>query len=176
MLLGGDPTQPKVGLLGRYLTTAKIFKCPADRSTTLLKNGRRYSRNRSCAMNIFIGTIVRSDIIGYPSVLKLQDMTTLQRSEILVWGDIHEDYLRSCALNVPDNQFTSSEIEDLPTSRHNRAGTISFYDGHVELHRWQEDITRQPVTGIFGYGITTGHNRDWLWLRTRMTRGKADKW
>lgn len=47
MLLGGDPTQPKVGLLGRYLTTAKIFKCPADRSTTLLADGRRYPRNRS---------------------------------------------------------------------------------------------------------------------------------
>ena len=181
MLLGGDSAQPKVGLLGRYLTTAKIFKCPADRSTTLLKDGRRYPRNRSCAMNAFIGTLAivaggggPADI--YPWVLRLQDVTTLQRPEVLVWSDTHEDFQFSCNFNVVDGLITSSGIDELPTSRHSLAATISFTDGHVESHRWLETVTRQPITGTQKSGITTGYNRDWLWLRTRMTRGKDDKW
>ena len=180
MVLGGDPAQPKVGLLGRYLPTGKIFKCPADRSTTVLKDGKRYPRNRSCAMNVFIGTSIDAlsgDPKGtYPTVLKLQDVTVLQRPDVIVWSDIHEDHLYSSVMNIYDDQISTPGMENVPASRHNRAATISFTDGHVELHRWQDSIMFAPATGIQQPILRSGRNSDWLWLRTRMTRAKTDKW
>ncbi len=181
MLVGGDLAQPRVGLLGRYVTTAKLFRCPADRSTTLLNDGRAYPRNRSCAMNGFIGTLAVVEGLDwgtplfYPHVLKVHDLDSLQRSELLVWSDIHEDYISSCAMNIPDNQYVQ-DFEDAPGTRHNKAAAISFVDGHVELHRWVEALTQQPVTGKFKGGYVTGRNRDWLWLRSRMTRAPSDQW
>src|SRR6266566_2447492 len=44
------------GSLGPYVKTHKVFKCPTDRSTTLLADGGSYPRVRSYSMNGFMGT------------------------------------------------------------------------------------------------------------------------
>jgi hypothetical protein len=46
MLLGGDPAQPGIGVLGPYVKTAKIFKCPVDHSTTLGASTHRVREGR----------------------------------------------------------------------------------------------------------------------------------
>src|SRR5439155_13502042 len=44
------------GSLGPYVKTHRIFKCPADRSTTTLADGKSYPRVRSYSMNGAMGT------------------------------------------------------------------------------------------------------------------------
>ena len=36
-------------------------------------------------------------------------------------------------------------IIDYPASNHNRAGGMSFGDGHAEVHKWVDDRTVKPV-------------------------------
>src|SRR6266436_6430708 len=49
----------RVGSLGPYLDTEKVFKCPADKSLSKMADGRSYPRVRSCAMNPFMGSKVQ---------------------------------------------------------------------------------------------------------------------
>jgi prepilin-type N-terminal cleavage/methylation domain-containing protein/prepilin-type processing-associated H-X9-DG protein len=176
MLLGGDPTQPGIGVLGPYVKSARIFRCPADRSTTLL-GGQRYPRNRSYAMNGFIGTEYLAIPHKVPSVLTVNALAALNRPEILTWMDIHEDYLDSCIINVVDGT-AHQEFEELPAGRHYGGAAVAFIDGHGELHKWQDQSTLAPVTGVFSrfYRPITGRTRDWLWMRQRMIRATTDTW
>jgi prepilin-type N-terminal cleavage/methylation domain-containing protein/prepilin-type processing-associated H-X9-DG protein len=181
MLMGGDPRQPKVGLLGKYVGSHKVFRCPADRSTSLLDNGRRYPRARSCAMNGYIGNPLwdRDPLQQFPrEVMTLDQLSQIGRSEVIVWYDIHEDFLRSCAVVLPevDGLRNPYIMEGVPGSRHLQAGTVSFVDGHVEIHRWKDPATRPPVQGVLKGGINTGLSADWIWLRSRMIRAKTDRW
>ena len=179
MLLGGDPKQPNIGLLGPYIKTVKSFKCPADRSTTIL-DGLRCPRNRSYAMNGFIGSDALKSISTpntIPSVLTVGQLNALNRPEIVTWMDIQEDYIDSCLFNVFDDP-SLQDIEQRPGWRHfGRAGT-AFFDGHGELHRWQDSSTIVPLTGVIKYSTLpkTGRTRDWLWLRQRMIRSTTDRW
>jgi prepilin-type N-terminal cleavage/methylation domain-containing protein/prepilin-type processing-associated H-X9-DG protein len=38
-----------------------------------------------------------------------------------------------------------SNMIDYPASNHNRAGGLSFADGHAEIHKWRDDRTMLPV-------------------------------
>ncbi|MFO1458347.1 MAG: type II secretion system protein [Verrucomicrobiota bacterium] len=181
MLTGTNHFKTSVGLLGPYLQTARIFKCPADRSTSLV-NGTRQARTRSCAMNGFIGTDSITRGLGvpqgyFPKVFRQGDLAAYGRAEILIWADIHEDFLRSCALNLPLTvPLNNYHMEDVPGARHGGKGACSFSDGHVELHRWVDASTTPAVTGTQRYGIDTGPTRDWAWLRQRLVRAKNDQW
>jgi prepilin-type N-terminal cleavage/methylation domain-containing protein/prepilin-type processing-associated H-X9-DG protein len=179
MLTGTNVNRTQVGLLGPYLQTARIFKCPADRSLSLV-DGRKLPRSRSCAMNGFIAT--DAIIVGlgapdgtFPRVFKVGDIAAVGRGDLLVWMDVHEDRLRSCAANIVDSPFGAG-FENAPGWRHGKAGAVSFADGHVELHRWVESTTLVPVTGVRQGPFYHGRNRDWLWLRQRMTRQITDTW
>jgi len=35
---------------------------------------------------------------------------------------------------------------DMPASYHNGAAGFSFADGHSEIHKWVEPVTKQPIT------------------------------
>ena len=182
LLIGTNVHKTATGLLGPYFKNPAIFKCPADRSLSVV-NGRKLSRTRSCAMNGFIATDAITVGLGsppgtfaVPRVYRVGDIAKVGRGDLLVWADIHEDTLMSCAMNVPDDQF-SGNFEDFPGSRHGRAGTCSFTDGHVELHRWLDSETILPVTGTQKLTADDSHrNRDWIWLRQRMTRQVSDQW
>src|SRR5438552_16599752 len=43
-------------VLGPYLKTHEVFKCPSDRSETRLADGNRYARVRTYAMSGYMGT------------------------------------------------------------------------------------------------------------------------
>jgi prepilin-type processing-associated H-X9-DG protein len=65
--------------------------------------------------------------------------------------------------------------EDMPASYHNRAGGLSFVDGHAEIKRWLDPRTSPPVKKNSNVFATTGlipspNNRDIIWLQERATR------
>ena len=66
---------------------------------------------------------------------------------------------------------------DLPASYHNRAGGLSFADGHSQIRRWQDWRTTPPVkksTFMWANGniIPSPNNKDIAWLQERATRRK----
>jgi prepilin-type processing-associated H-X9-DG protein len=59
----------------------------------------------------------------------------------------------------------------LPSSEHNRAGVVSFCDGHVESHRWVDPRTRPkvPPDAIVAHSISAVNSADLAWIRERTT-------
>jgi prepilin-type N-terminal cleavage/methylation domain-containing protein/prepilin-type processing-associated H-X9-DG protein len=137
------------GSLGRYVSTWRVFKCPGDRSTTPLPNGR-FERIRSYSMNSNLGTNFRDpqDSQGW-SGFTLNDLPRARRPELFVFMDVNADCLETCIFgNNYNNRYWGWEV-GLPGARHGGTAGTSFTDGHVELHRWLAAETRTPETGSF---------------------------
>ena len=47
-----------------------------------------------------------------------------------------------------------------PGSYHNAGAVVSFGDGHVELHRWQDPDTLKPIR--HGYGRQASIDHEWI--------------
>jgi prepilin-type processing-associated H-X9-DG protein len=85
-----------------------------------------------------------------------------------VFIDTHEDSIASGIFNVPADQGWNH----FPGGRHNGAATLSFTDGHVICHKWQDPRTRQPVRNQVLYGVLQPGNRDMQWIRDRASAPK----
>jgi prepilin-type processing-associated H-X9-DG protein len=85
-----------------------------------------------------------------------------------VFIDTHEDSIASPPYNVPED----SGWAHFPGNRHNGGATLSFTDGHVVCHRWQDPRTRQPVRGIVLYGVSQPGNLDIQWIHHRAAAPK----
>ena len=61
---------------------------------------------------------------------------------------------------------------DFPASYHNRAGGLSFADGHSEIRRWLDDRTVPPLVsgGLVPDIGPSPNNKDVIWLQERGTR------
>ena len=160
------------GSIGPYTQNAKLYHCPGDTSYIEL-GGKRHLRVRSYAQNQRVGF---SHIYGDPEWRGFSFHTTLQRlaevgaSRIIVYGEPHEDDLTGDFFFVGDlpNQWVFGDLKwgTPPTSRHNRRGSFSFADGHVEMHRWLDPRTCQPGRRMFQYGYVFGEgsNVDIKWM------------
>ncbi len=132
--------------LGRYVSTHRIFKCPSDRSLTPLPNGK-FPRVRSYSMNSNLGTDFR-DPQGDQgwSGFAMKDLPRANRPELFVFIDEYADSIDDCAFGADGNGFNGWGA-GYPSSRHRQSGTVSFIDGHVEMHRWTSPKTTPPETG-----------------------------
>ena len=77
----------------------------------------------------------------------------------------------------PDHSELTRWYQNLPASYHNRAGGLSFADGHCEFRRWMDPRTTPPINprGRFDEGSqalfqSQPTNRDIMWLQERATR------
>jgi len=53
---------------------------------------------------------------------------------------------------------------------YNRAGGLSFVDGHAEIKRWLDSRTTPPLSAITPGPVASPRNRDIMWLQERATR------
>ena len=172
-----------------------LFHCPADpRSGRYTgsepgKAGTVVKSARSVSLNAAVGTICPSFDAGsghsgaprlsvngpwldnahshrrdspYKTFGKLTSFTTVPPAGI--WLTIDED-----PYSINDGNFAvgmnTAEWIDFPGTAHDFAATLSFGDGHVELHRWLDsrtlvvngNVTRRPVP----------NSVDWAWLAAR---------
>jgi len=162
-----------------------IWKCPADRSTvkpaTGPFRGQAVARVRSMSMNMYVGGLVGTDGGWGPSwrvYLKLGEMLDPGPSRTWVLLDEREDSINDGFFVVymegyPDPATT--QIIDFPASYHNRAGGLSFGDGHSEIKKWQDNRTTLPIRlsgDISDLRGPSRNNRDVVWLQERTTRKK----
>ena len=186
---------------------AALFKCPGDRSSVVPSSGpfagKRTPRVRSIAMSIwfggFDGYLDKNQSIedwhlpaNWPAGLnsppwrlyrRLGDMIDPGPSRTFLLLDLREDTVFASAHfqidmeGWPDRPATAKWRWSIPGSYHNRAGALSFADGHAQLKRWVDPLTTQPLrkgkliepSGVRG-AIPSPNNRDIIWLQERATR------
>jgi prepilin-type N-terminal cleavage/methylation domain-containing protein len=140
----------ELGLLWPYSQGLGIYKCPAD-NYLCKENGSNQPRLRSNSMNAFLegyGYRNSSPPISYPNYRyynKMSDMVTPSPVDLWVFTDEHPDSINDAWLLV-DPTTTTSWGNDLPGSYHDKANSLTFADGHSELHKWLEGTTSAPVT------------------------------
>jgi prepilin-type N-terminal cleavage/methylation domain-containing protein len=162
---------PGEGHIGPYVKEARVFKCPSDKSTALIK-GIRHLRPRSCSMNIFMGgdkTPIEPE--KYCVFTRRSQIVTPPPSLACVFIDEHEDTIDDPVfLLLPEYQYVEEMCwSSFPATRHNGIGVLSYADGHVEHKKWLDPRTRLKVTGEWVQGERSPGNQDIVWLQQRLT-------
>ena len=75
----------------------------------------------------------------------------------------------------PNQPQLAQWVADMPGSYHNRAGGLSFADGHSEIRRWVDPRTLLPlqkdqVMTFDNETLKQPNNRDIFWMQERATR------
>jgi prepilin-type N-terminal cleavage/methylation domain-containing protein len=166
-----------------------IWKCPADRSSVIPNSGpfagQRMPRVRSVSMSIWLGGFCGGLQTGWPGInsppwrlfLNLSDfvgpgpsLTLLfwdQREDSINWGNFFVDMT-----GFPDQPGNTRLSGDMPACYHNKAGGLSFVDGHAEIKRWLDPRTTPPPRYPGDWTSFAGpcpNNSDITWLQQRAT-------
>ncbi|MBL9136203.1 MAG: prepilin-type N-terminal cleavage/methylation domain-containing protein [Verrucomicrobiales bacterium] len=181
-LISDDNTNPahlRNSMLYRYLGTVGVFKCPADQSTARVRGGGRLPRVRSLSMNAFLGRILPDGSDGsmfnpgderYRIVRKVGQIVDPSPSKQFVFIDEREDSINdSTFFNSPGRRGSEAYIVDYPASYHNRAGGLSFADGHGEIKKWLDRRTTPVLrkNEALKLNIPSPNNVDIAWLQER---------
>jgi prepilin-type N-terminal cleavage/methylation domain-containing protein len=139
------------GLLGPYCQSPGIYKCPADKYLCT-EGTSQLPRLRSSSMNAFITGGANANQTGlyagqYHYYQKLTAILSPTPSYLWVFTDEFPDSINDGWL-VVDPTTTITWGRDLPGSYHDRGNSLTFADGHSELHKWRDGSTSPPVTQI----------------------------
>lgn len=137
------------GSIGPYVNSASVYHCPADQSQIQI-GGVNYQRIRSVSMNMRVGYPFPETYTTDPFKMyrKFTDATEPGPAQLFVFIDEHESTIDIPSFGDP---WISASGQahwqlSLPASRHSsHSGTISFADGHVEVHRWSDPRTRAAI-------------------------------
>ena len=131
--LDRDTRNIENGKLFKYNTSAAIYRCPADRShVTRFKN---VPRTRSISMS----TGLAHDNAKFLKVVnKYSDLTEPSPVNASVFRDEDASSIQNGSLGIEPAHTRQYLHWNLPASRHNNGGVLTFADGHAELWRWQD--------------------------------------
>src|SRR5687767_8796620 len=134
----------KFAQLGHYTAkTPGAYKCPADK--IMVKNGGvSRARVRSISMNGWMGPNAPAWNPGYVTYGKTSQLVKLSPSAALVYLDEREDSIDDGYYAINMTTGSSAQLVNFPGSFHNRAGGLTFADGHAEIHRWTDPRTTPP--------------------------------
>ncbi len=173
--------------LARYAGySAKIFKCPADKSTATIA-GIKYPRVRTFSMSQAVGTKptppvapvdgvwldgTRHHVRDHPwrTYGRFADMVAPAPSGLWVFLDEDEHLINDGAFGVSMKEPTG--IIDWPGTYHNFSAGFAFADGHSEIHKWLDERTRIPGNyrtdpADYMRHKTQPGNLDIMWLQQR---------
>jgi prepilin-type N-terminal cleavage/methylation domain-containing protein/prepilin-type processing-associated H-X9-DG protein len=156
--------------LSPYLNqSTAVFKCPSDKSVA--ENGPRI---RSMAMNAMVGdTGVLTNRFN-PEYKQFQKSADLNApATTFVFIDEHPDTIND---GFFVNTLDDYKWGNLPGSYHNGAASLSFADGHTELHRWvvggETGTIRPARKGGVGGTFDAVPRTDFQWLKDRTSYKK----
>ncbi len=169
------------GLLGPYLKSAAVYKCPADMSLSRGRTG--LPRVRSISMSqAFRGMDRQNEHWPAPPwqiFQKTSDMVKPAPANLWVIIDENPDSVNDAAfavaMGLPSRAVTT--WQDGPATYHGGGCGFSFADGHSEIKKWRDGRTlgRAMTTSYvnrFMYGQTQPNNLDILWVMERTTAVK----
>jgi prepilin-type N-terminal cleavage/methylation domain-containing protein len=160
-----------LGKLWPYNQALGIYKCPADRSTSL-HGGVKLPRVRSVALNQKLNCPDNwwcAPDENYVNFRKQANV--LKPTQIFTFVDEREDSIDDGSFGV--NMFATgaqSQLVNWPASYHNRAGGLAFVDGHSEIHVWRDPRTSTPPGSTqLTSNIDSPNNGDVAWLQEHCT-------
>ncbi|HVU08494.1 MAG TPA: prepilin-type N-terminal cleavage/methylation domain-containing protein [Verrucomicrobiae bacterium] len=167
-------TMIQLGLIYPYIKNTGVYKCPADNKqqpglaagTTL-----PHLTARSMSMNAWLNPIQTWDsTIGrsatYRVYRKQADLSKPGPSLVFVFIDENP-------YSINDGWFVADPGQptvwvDKPATYHNNSGSLSFADGHCEIHRWR-DGNLIGFKGAANLSVASPDPGDLGWLLQRAT-------
>lgn len=161
---------------------AEIWKCPADAARVLNRNNQTVPRVRSMSMLNWVGgdgTNPQAPWGGWGSnwrvYRKLGDMADPGPARTFVILDERETSINDAffVVNMTGYPAGATSMPDMPASYHNKAGGLSFADGHSEIKKWRDPFTTQAVKrneDIVALGTGPRSNQDVRWMQEHATR------
>jgi len=152
-----------VGSLGPYAKAAGVYKCPAD--VKGIDPVSKQPRVRSCSANCYMGTNQRDYEFGsqidnsYMAFFKYSSFNAkLATTSAFVFTDENPLSINDGYLEVDANP--TAAFDDRPAVNHGNSSSLSFADGHVELHKWVDALL---LTNPNSYPNAPS-SQDHLWL------------
>jgi prepilin-type N-terminal cleavage/methylation domain-containing protein/prepilin-type processing-associated H-X9-DG protein len=147
-------------MIGPYIQSPGVFRCPADPSCANGNSGP--PRVRSCSMNEAIGPNSAGKIAGvngaadqgswlpdttYNVFIKESDVRAA--ANIWLFLDEHPDSINDGAFAFQMPKFAQgTEWIDVPAKTHGNACGFTFLDGHSVIHKWQSPGNIPPITFV----------------------------
>lgn len=156
-------------MLFPYVKSLPVFRCPADRKTTLRPyGGAGIPTVRSMAMNAWMNPInpwAADALNANPPKRNFRTLSgILKPSDTWVTQDENPT-------SINDGWFvcdvSSASWVDIPATYHNAANGFAFADGHSEIKKWK-DPAILPRTAAIGVAPRDG-GKDLKWLKERTT-------
>ena len=164
-------------LLYKHVNALPVYRCPADRSTfragAVSPEGGRggVPRVRSMSMNAWMNPVnawAADRRSGSPLIKNFRKISDIQRpSDTWVTIDENPASINDGWFVCDPNRGTTGAWVDIPATYHNRAGGISFSDGHSEIKKWKDPAITAKNANI---GVTPrDRGVDHKWLQERST-------
>ena len=151
------------GSIGPYAKNACVYHCPADHT---LDPVSKQQRVRSCSENCYMGNTTGSDINTSFTVFTKysQFSSSLSASDAFIFLDENpmslDDGFFLLIESVNPNALSLNENH--PAVNHGTSTSLSFADGHAELHKWNNAFLSINLNA----GATSSDN---LWLTSHAT-------
>ena len=153
-------------VLGSYMSkSVKSYKCPADVVPAIW--GQRV---RSISMNSYVGDysglMTSFGNANYRIFNKFADFTVPGPANTFIFLDECPDSINDGLFQV---NMTANTWSDIVASLHTGGGNLSFADGHAEIHKWKDTVTKAPVVKGQCPAYGKASPNDYLWLQQRTT-------
>lgn len=152
-------------LLGPYLVDPALWRCPSARSVTV--DSVTMPRVRTVSLNCFMGSPVKSPVAN--TYLRLTEIAQPSPAEAMAFVEERVETINdgSFALqwDFKAGQPVQWVLRDKPGILHRNGSHLTFADGHVERHRWQDVRTLAPPRN----DAPMPGNPDVLWMQQHAT-------
>ena len=160
-----NPRLVEKGMIFPQVKNRAVYKCPADRKSYL-----GTPTVRSMAMNCWFNPIEPWTDSGGKVIRKMTDM--INPSPAMTWVTVDENPESIndgwFVVNVTKSPTPLSVLQwvDYPATYHNKAGGLSFADGHAEIKKWRDTSVLNVPSGN---QRTPSSHGDLIWLSQRTT-------
>ncbi len=165
---------------------AALWRCPADRTMGIDRQGGSVPRVRSYSISPPVGGPSDPACGGVPWLNfssfnvfhKLGEMVNPGPARTLVFLDERPETLSESVFYLSMDGYPAHpaalSFYDYPGQYHDHGGSFSFADGHTELRKWHDARTTPPTLTPSGSGYPSGtaspNNPDLFWLQDHSTR------
>jgi len=154
------PEYAPFGSLGPYSRNSAIYHCPADLSA----DPKYGPRVRSCALNGYVGPTKAG--FGSSAAIssgneyyeKMTSFNKLKPVNAVMFLDERQTEIDDGWFWGPGQLYN---VENLPAINHGHNTSISFADGHAELHRWLDPKFIALTT--YGANLPGSGDAAWMW-------------
>lgn len=163
------------GSIGKHVGNVSVYRCPSDKSFVII-GGQQLDRVRSYSANDYLGTHGPNQ--GGPNATtgkkftKFSVINGISPSDQWCIIEQQEDSINDSVFVNYSRTLTSFDAwVELAASRHQKGCCLSFADGHVEWHKWQEPSTLRPVyrSAFSGLVNVPPPSKDIKWLTEHAT-------